>query len=43
LGILGFKEELKPDALGFVRSLTAANIYTWVLSGDSEACVISCS
>jgi magnesium-transporting ATPase (P-type) len=43
IGILGFKEELKPFAFELIRNLQAANINTWVLSGDGEPSVMSCA
>lgn len=31
---MGFKEELKPDAIDFVQNLKNSNIHVWLLSGD---------
>ncbi|CAD8179034.1 unnamed protein product [Paramecium octaurelia] len=43
LGMIGFKEELKSDALDFIRTVKECNINIWLLSGDQEAQTISCA
>jgi len=34
LGMTGFKEELKNDALDFIKTVKDCNIDIWLLSGD---------
>ncbi|CAD8103907.1 unnamed protein product [Paramecium primaurelia] len=43
LGMIGFKEELKNDALDFIKTVKECNINIWLLSGDQEAQTISCA
>lgn len=43
LGMVGFKEELKPDAYDLIQTAKNCNISTWLLSGDQEAQTISCA
>ncbi|CAD8190865.1 unnamed protein product [Paramecium octaurelia] len=43
LGMIGFKEELKSDALDFIKTVKECNINIWLLSGDQEAQTISCA
>lgn len=43
LGILGFKEQLKPDAYDLIQTAARCSIHTWILSGDQEAQTLSCA
>ncbi|CAD8200084.1 unnamed protein product [Paramecium octaurelia] len=43
MGMIGFKEELKNDALDFIKTVKDCNINIWLLSGDQEVQTISCA